>query len=49
LIENLSAEIQNIGTVLGDQRVAEQTNLLALNAPEAHGRVSRQGLCGGGR
>lgn len=44
-IESLSAQIQNIGTVLGViKSVAEQTNLLALNAAiEAARPVSRAG------
>jgi methyl-accepting chemotaxis protein len=43
-IESLSAEIQNIGTVLGViKSVAEQTNLLALTAAIAAARAGEQG------
>ena len=43
-IESLSAEIQNIGTVLGViKSVAEQTNLLALHAALEAARAGEQG------
>ena len=43
-IESLSAEIQNIGTVLGViKSVAEQTNLLALTAAIEAARAGEQG------
>ncbi|MEX5670023.1 methyl-accepting chemotaxis protein, partial [Pseudomonas neuropathica] len=43
-IESLSAQIQNIGMVLGViKSVAEQTNLLALNAAIEVARAGEQG------